>query len=764
MIITQEKNKQVVESHDFDSVNCTIDAEDMRYVASLLRNNYSNPILAVVREISANALDANAEANVTRPIEIKLPTKMNPTFSVRDFGGGLSQEDVFGLYSKYGKSTKRTSNNYIGAFGIGKFAPLSYGSNFTCVSYHGGKKVSYNIFVNEDDDTKILKLHEEDSNDPTGLSIEVAVSDQDVDEFREITKNFFAFFNESEMPKFIGVDNDFIKSQEILMESKDDSWFIVKSDNHYSNHYYAHAMMGRVAYPLNPSNINFSSFVSDSNVVKQISSLASQNNLYIRFDIGQLKLHHSRETLEYNKATQKEIVKVLLKLRAEIIEIAKEKLGDSQDLWEAKVQYARVMNAIPYELRSLFDNAFEHNDIAVTSSRFQRPYQYQDELIITRYEKNEDKDASDGYRCASTKDGNIYAQPNVQLVIQDIASSHGNALRARTLFNADQDLKTIYIIHAVNERSENYLYDVVDGMQFNAISKDRLKYTSSIEKAKLQSGTKASKGETRASVPLFELDIVGKNTRHYRLSDYWLNVAEDISDLESNNSTLIYVPISNYKIVDEHETGQQSVVELDVFFKDVRSVNSLHGKDDKIKVYGVRKKDCSKLDKTIWKTWESYKLNFCKSYVKSNKKLLEKNSKVVAFENRTDEDDVNFRSIDMLFASDSFRTFFMNNLDKNHFITELMQEYSDFDAKGNLTDVRTLGRVMQYINKHDEEWVEKNVNLFDFKLFDEKCHKVITKYPLLVNIANQTYHYVDMKKDNYGKNLVDYICMCDLCA
>ena len=111
MIITQDKNKQVVQSHDFESVNCTIDAEDMRYVASLLRNNYSNTRLAVVREITANALDANAEANASRPIEVKLPTSMNPTFAVRDFGGGLSQEDVFGLYSKYGKSTKRESNN-----------------------------------------------------------------------------------------------------------------------------------------------------------------------------------------------------------------------------------------------------------------------------------------------------------------------------------------------------------------------------------------------------------------------------------------------------------------------------------------------------------------------------------------------------------------------------------------------------------------------------------------------------------------------------
>ena len=169
MIITENKSKRVVQSHDFNSVNCTIDAEDMRYVASLLRNNYSNTSLAVVREISANAIDANLEANSDRPIEIKLPTSLNPTFAVRDFGGGLSKEDVFGLYSKYGKSTKRTSNNYIGAFGIGKFAPLSYGDNFTCVSYHNGEKTSYNVFVNEDDDTKIVEMHSEASAEPNGF-------------------------------------------------------------------------------------------------------------------------------------------------------------------------------------------------------------------------------------------------------------------------------------------------------------------------------------------------------------------------------------------------------------------------------------------------------------------------------------------------------------------------------------------------------------------------------------------------------------------
>ena len=75
MIIAENKQKKVVSSHDFDSVSCTIDAEDMRYVASLLRNNYSNTQLAVIREISANALDANLEANSKRKIEVTLPMR-----------------------------------------------------------------------------------------------------------------------------------------------------------------------------------------------------------------------------------------------------------------------------------------------------------------------------------------------------------------------------------------------------------------------------------------------------------------------------------------------------------------------------------------------------------------------------------------------------------------------------------------------------------------------------------------------------------------
>ena len=138
-MIIKSNNKNITKSADFKEKSCSIDQEDMRYIASLLRNNYSNPLLATIREIIANALDVTK----SKKVEIQLPTQIEPNFIVRDFGCGLSEEDMLGLYTKYGKSTKRESNEAIGGFGIGRFAPLSYTDSFIVRSVHKGHKHSY---------------------------------------------------------------------------------------------------------------------------------------------------------------------------------------------------------------------------------------------------------------------------------------------------------------------------------------------------------------------------------------------------------------------------------------------------------------------------------------------------------------------------------------------------------------------------------------------------------------------------------------------
>jgi hypothetical protein len=763
MIITEDKKKRVVQSHDFDSVECTIDAEDMRYVASLLRNNYSNPSLAVVREITANGLDANIEAKSKRRVEVTIPTRMNPSFRVRDFGSGLSQEDVFGLYSKYGKSTKRTSNSYIGAFGIGKFAPLSYGNNFTCVSYHGGKKTSYNVFVDENDDTKIVKLHEEPSRKPTGLSVEVAIGDTDVENFRTICKTFFKFFSKEEMPKFIGIGDDekFLVEYDIVMESEEKSWHIINDNEDYwsKNHREAHAFMGRVHYPINTGSIDFDSVCKtdnddDETDAEYLRELCQQDNIYIRFDIGELKLHHSRESLEYNKQTQIAIIERLRKVRYDIEQIAKKKLDGATCLWDAKAKYAQVMNALPSSLQNIFRDSFEWNGIKIDSMSFDRPYSHYETIIITEYEKQVDADATDGYKIKSHKNTRLFPQDATILGVQDVASSHGNALKARTLFNENEDAQMVVFIHGNTHDANEFIFDE-QGMGFNLIGKDKITYLSQVEKAKLQSGTRAS-GESRASVPLFKFDhtLTGYSSRLN--TNYWLNEKDNIDELEEDFDSIIYVPIANYKIVSEEGTGQESAVELDELSRDYKNMEAI---DKKVfpRIYGVRRKDCKSLDKSIWRTWEDYKVEFSKKYLLKHKRKLDNAQAKLAFKEHKFEMQ-HFRKIENVLTNKKITQ--CGTLSSQHDIS-IAQDICE-DGKEIDEDINTLYKLKQELKKSNKDWIRTNFpNEYNWKEYDYLCKDIQDRYPLLANISHEIYAWQDMTRENFGKNIIDYISMCD---
>ena len=756
MIITQEKTKRVVSSHDFDSVNCTIDAEDMRYVASLLRNNYSNPPLAVVREISANALDANKEANATRKVEITLPSKFNPNFCVRDFGSGLSKEDIFGLYSKYGKSTKRNSNSYIGAFGIGKFAPLSYGNNFTCVSFHNGTKTSYNVFVNEDDDTKIVVLQEpQPSNEPSGLSIEVAIADEDVDKFREIVKAFFRFFSEEEMPKFIGIGDDeqFFDKYEQVLVAKDNSWFIIddKQDYWRRSHSQSHAFMGRVHYPINTNSIDFKNYVEEDYDYAPLKNICDEDNVYLRFDIGELKLHHSRESLEYNKATQKAIVQHLRKMYDDIQEIAKEKLGGATCLWDAKAKYAQVINALPYELRSIFQNSFKWKGIPILGATFHRNYQYNEDITITEYTKVDDKDVTDGYKVRSQKVSRVDVHKNNRLILQDIASSHGNALRARTMFNTDDSIVGVYVV-SYTDVGKQYMFDDDEGWQLNLVSKENLHYTSNVEKAKLKQGTRAS-GESRASVPTFLYDPSG-----YRNSDQWMNGAE-VEDLEKDldeDSYLVYIAISNYK-----PCGRIGY-ELDSLKRDYKGLQALFKnlKDNrKVEIYGIRKSDVKNLDKSKWVEWQDHRIKVAKGSLLRRKADLLRGEKRIAYQEHRHEMQ-NVKKLENLLSNTSLRSLVKKSLGTDHDIHQAMAILSD--SQNNDIVLTTLYQLKKLVEDQDKDWFNKNfTSQYKWKSFDYLCKDIDDNYPLLANICSKVYGWINYNEDNFGKNIIDYISMCD---
>lgn len=120
MILNQEQSSAAI-TGEIKNNRVGIDANNVNFITNLLTSKlYSFPIESFLRETVANAWDSQVEAgNINTPILIKI-SKLNEedlTISIRDYGTGLSPERFDEIYRYIGSSTKRDSNDYIGALG-----------------------------------------------------------------------------------------------------------------------------------------------------------------------------------------------------------------------------------------------------------------------------------------------------------------------------------------------------------------------------------------------------------------------------------------------------------------------------------------------------------------------------------------------------------------------------------------------------------------------------------------------------------------------
>jgi hypothetical protein len=173
-------------SEAFKSSDMDMDKEGMRFATHYLRDKiYTDKPLAVVREYLANALDEHDKHKVDRPVEVTLPTKDEPFYKVRDFGKGLNEEGVRGIFGLFFKSTKNNAENaeLIGGFGIGAKAGHAYGDQFTVTSWHEGIRSTY-VFLLEGEGSlavgKVLGVDEDFSDEPSGIEVSVPVLMEDV--------------------------------------------------------------------------------------------------------------------------------------------------------------------------------------------------------------------------------------------------------------------------------------------------------------------------------------------------------------------------------------------------------------------------------------------------------------------------------------------------------------------------------------------------------------------------------------------------------
>ena len=259
---------------------------------------YANKIKAIIRELSCNAYDSHIAANKPHtPFDIHLPTKLDPKFSIRDYGIGLSQDEVVNVYTTYFESTKTSSNEFVGALGLGSKSPFSYTDNFTVTTIKDGIKGIYSAFINDSGFPSIVLMSESTTVDLTGVEIAFSVNNsEDMVKFTSEAVDVFQWFKIK--PNVTGsstyIDGYAERIKAISARSKELTDIIpgIRRDTHaYS---LSIALMGNIAYPIDIPN-------KDQNLGDLGCLLKHQ--LIIDFAIGELDFQASREGLSYSAKT-----------------------------------------------------------------------------------------------------------------------------------------------------------------------------------------------------------------------------------------------------------------------------------------------------------------------------------------------------------------------------------------------------------------------------------------------------------------------------
>jgi len=310
---------------------------------------YSDKVMAVIRELSTNAYDSHISAGNKNPFKVTLPTAANPNFSVRDYGTGLSQEDMENLYTTYGASNKNDSNDFVGCLGLGSKSPFAYTKSFTTSSYFNGKKYTYVASIDDSGVPALNLFNISDTDEANGLEISFAVKQYDFNEFSSKAIRVFHYFKMK--PIIEGGVNPSLKDHAYSNKNiviSGEGWRVCRLANDTNKFPNVHhhidsgviALMGNIAYPVVVSQLigeqkaeqadhiqkwNRAFGKADIDNWKNFVSEILQQNLYLELDfgIGELEMDVSREGLQYTK----DVIKALRNKTQEIYMEMKEEFS-----------------------------------------------------------------------------------------------------------------------------------------------------------------------------------------------------------------------------------------------------------------------------------------------------------------------------------------------------------------------------------------------------------------------------------------------------
>lgn len=307
-----------------EKVAMEIDVSATQHLMSLLTNLYSDKELAIIREYATNAWDSHVEAGQTRPIEISTPNTFDQNFRVKDFGVGMGPDDIENIYSRYGASTKRSTNAQTGMLGLGCKSALTYAQQFYINAVKNGMATKVLVYRDENGSGVMEIIDTLSTDEPNG--VEIVIPAIETKEFINKINDFFMYWPEGSV-----LVNGHQPSLPESVRWISDNVAIVPTKGRTNSRDVL--VMGNVPYVLDPSH-----------------TISPRFNYYRGYDIvawvpiGTVDFVPSREALHYTDRTSDYILSVREKFDEALQNTMQAEIDSSADSAEAMGTYFRWKN------------------------------------------------------------------------------------------------------------------------------------------------------------------------------------------------------------------------------------------------------------------------------------------------------------------------------------------------------------------------------------------------------------------------------------
>jgi Histidine kinase-, DNA gyrase B-, and HSP90-like ATPase len=400
--------------------------EDQGMIFDILRNKmYSNPILAICREISCNARDAHREVGTPEvPVQIHIPNHLEPYFKIKDFGPGISPDRMSNIFIKYTASTKRSDNTQTGGFGLGAKTPFSYSDSFSIVTNHDGIQYNYSCNIDETKVGKLILLSKSTTTEPNSTEIIIPVKPKNYTEFATWTEQACRHWDVK--PTISGGQ---IAWQNVTKILEGNRWAIIQSQDWQKS---AKMVIDGIEYPLELDTLRK---YADGKLID-----AAKGHFVMYFGVGELSLSANRESIYLDEKTQQVIRDRLTLIQGEIKQKVADKIESFDDLYQANAYYVR-------DLTQAFNNLEFLGKLTWRGFALQGRYMSTNcPIFIFTKGKYSRKYGTDPNKLSRSSSSVISFEESSELYVNDLAIKEPTPRHIKKAFEDDPKLKSVQVI------------------------------------------------------------------------------------------------------------------------------------------------------------------------------------------------------------------------------------------------------------------------------------------------------------------------------